>query len=190
VAPEVEGMSGYSDTDKVTRYQTKTHWDGTRETSHYTGLHSKADAAGLQRQYVGSKFVDGKYVPQPDRYTLRLVEVKVSLADFRSGYCTGGHFVYVLTPPGLLTPEMLPPGIGLMEADPDKLWWGGIKYLLQGIDVRVKARRKEAWTEKHYGEIWHQRVLSLIASRLSNIQVYDNPWVGPHLTRSSEYSDT
>lgn len=47
---------------------------------------------------------------------LRGVEVKVSRGDFRNGFvCTGCNFNYVLTPTKLVSPGLLPRGVGLVE---------------------------------------------------------------------------
>lgn len=61
-----------------------------------------------------------------------VVEVKTSRSDFfndvkkwwrQPGYeeCIGGNFRYYLTPQGLLKPEELPEGVGLLEYDGKKI---------------------------------------------------------------------
>jgi len=60
-------------------------------------------------------------LPEPGAYdvglnVLRGVEVKVSRGDFRNGFvCTGCNFNYVLTPTRLVSPGLLPRGVGLVE---------------------------------------------------------------------------
>ena len=50
-------------------------------------------------------------------YTVKVVEVKVSRSDFQAGYCISGDLNYVMTPAGLVAPEELEPGVGLIEVD-------------------------------------------------------------------------
>jgi hypothetical protein len=57
------------------------------------------------------------------------VEVKVTRADFKrdtdekraAWFGVADRFAYC-TPKGLITPEELPPGCGLIEYDPDAIW--------------------------------------------------------------------
>jgi len=64
---------------------------------------------------------EGLSLPQPGIYdvglnALRGVEVKVSRSDFRNGFvCAGCNLNYVLTPTRLVSPGLLPRGVGLVE---------------------------------------------------------------------------
>jgi hypothetical protein len=60
-------------------------------------------------------------MPQPDLHdvgvnVLRGVEAKVSRSDFKNGFiCSGCNYNYVLTPIRLVSPSLLPRGVGLIE---------------------------------------------------------------------------
>ena len=43
--------------------------------------------------------------------------MKVSRSDFAAGYCTGGDLNHVMVPKGLVTPDELVPGVGLIEVN-------------------------------------------------------------------------
>jgi hypothetical protein len=57
----------------------------------------------------------------PEQYVigynvLRGIEVKVSRGDFRNGFaCTGCNYNYLLTPMRLVSPGVIPRGVGLIE---------------------------------------------------------------------------
>ena len=57
----------------------------------------------------------------PEQYVigynvLRGIEVKVSIGDFRNGFaCTGCNYNYLLTPMRLVSPGVVPRGVGLIE---------------------------------------------------------------------------
>jgi hypothetical protein len=57
----------------------------------------------------------------PDQYEigyniLRGIEVKVSKSDFKNGFiCFGTNYNYVLTPFKLISPSIIPKGVGLIE---------------------------------------------------------------------------
>lgn len=94
-------------------------------------------------------------LPQPSRYDvgvniLRGVEVKVSRGDYRNGFvCTGCNFNYVLTPTRLVSPGLLPRGVGLIEYnrykfscepsdDPERR-----PYRISGLRVARRAQYRE-----------------------------------------------
>lgn len=68
----------------------------------------RADVAGIQRLRRG-RSID---------WIVRVIEVKVSRSDFLAGYCVGAHYNHVLSLPGLISPDDLEDGVGLLEADP------------------------------------------------------------------------
>ena len=98
---------------------------------------------------------EGFSLPQPDTYhvglnVLRGVEVKVSRSDFRNGFiCTGCNYNYVLTPARLVSPGLLPRGVGLIEFNRYKFSCestedtGGRPYRLTGLRVVRHARYKK-----------------------------------------------
>jgi len=92
-------------------------------------LHWRGFKNGPGRGRIDAIGVRGKWVGNWQRSYG--VEVKVSRSDFQTGFCYGPEYVYVLTPPGLLSLDEVPPDIGLMEADPEAVevelahnnWW-------------------------------------------------------------------
>ncbi|MFH0849734.1 MAG: hypothetical protein V1924_02195 [Candidatus Bathyarchaeota archaeon] len=94
-------------------------------------------------------------LPQPNLYdvgvnVIRGVEVKVSRGDFRNGFiCAGCNYNYVLTPTRLVSPGLLPRGVGLIEYnrykfscepsdDPERR-----PYRISGLRVIRKAQYRE-----------------------------------------------
>jgi hypothetical protein len=94
-------------------------------------------------------------MPQPDLHDvgvniLRGVEVKVSRGDFKNGFiCAGCNYNYVLTPTRLVSPSLLPRGVGLIEYnrykfscepsdDPKRR-----PYKMSGLRVVQKAQYRE-----------------------------------------------
>jgi len=76
-----------------------------------------ADAAGViwihpdRNDFYGANRVQGIFA----------IEAKVSRSDFQRGFCTHGwNKMWILSPPDLLDPKELPPGVGHYEYDPDK----------------------------------------------------------------------
>ncbi|HEY8342226.1 MAG TPA: hypothetical protein VIK75_04345 [Calditerricola sp.] len=129
---------------------------------------TRIDVAGLRRTYDFNR--GEKIGPHTPRMIVYGLEVKVSRSDYLSGYCTSAHVLYIMTPPGLLRPDELPPGIGLVEGDPDKaevyLWETGGIHRIEGIKVVKKpGRRKDAFEPAHPGDIIFNAV-KLFQSRL------------------------
>lgn len=71
------------------------------------------------------KIQDEKYddfeLSKPEQYdigynVLRGIEVKVSKSDFKNGFiCTSANYNYVMTPTKLVSPSIIPKGVGLIE---------------------------------------------------------------------------
>lgn len=104
---------------------------------------------------------------------VRCIEVKVSRADFLTGYCHGGDYNYILAPKGVLKPSDMPANIGLIEADMDALGWQG--FDIKGLSVVKKPRRAPYVRTDPRGE-WVSRIVRHICSRASAVWVYQNPW--------------
>jgi len=78
---------------------------------------------------------------------LRGVEVKVSRGDFRNGFvCTGCNYNYVLAPARMVSPGLMPRGVGLVEYNRYKFKCEPIEeaegrpYRLEGLRVVRRAR--------------------------------------------------
>lgn len=132
-----------------------------------------ADVVGVHRDSrTPTRQNDSRY-----RWTLYTVEVKVSRSDFKAGYCRDGHYVFLLTPPGLLSTEELPPEDGLLEVDPH---WvsscGRPEQLVQAVTVRRPARRRKLSVDSsglHPGV----EVVTRIAASWTNRMVFWNPYL-------------
>ena len=96
----------------------------------YTEMDNKKviDVGGIGLKHLPLKrvrFKNGEYdhfnLPDHRRYecafnVLRGIEVKVSRSDFRNGFiCTSCNYNYVLTPMKLVSPSIIPKGVGLIE---------------------------------------------------------------------------
>lgn len=73
------------------------------------------------RRKIQDELYDDFELEKPDQYEigyniLRGIEVKVSKSDFKNGFiCTGTNYNYVLAPTKLISPSLLPKGVGLIE---------------------------------------------------------------------------
>jgi hypothetical protein len=127
---------------------------------------SISDAAGVKKRHIKGPVYD---------YTVFNIEVKVSKSDYLTGYCTGGHYNWVMTPKGLLKPEELPVDIGIIEVDLDKCKIKqNVKYakpVFCGLGTAKKPRKRMV----EYGTALE--VVDNICRRLTNQDVYNNPWV-------------
>lgn len=123
----------------------------------FTDFRDVADAVGVCGSR-GKRFV-------------KSVEVKVSRTDLASGFCLGGHYVYVLCPPGLAVPNDLPNGVGLLECDPESA--SVSLHPANEVIVVRKARRKEV-----EDQMFASKVVERIARRLTIHYVFYNPWLG------------
>jgi len=151
VVQEVDGFTGNA---KEVHRGWAFNEDGIWARAWIRGPH-RIDVAGLRRSYDGRGEKIGPHTPRMIVYG---VEVKVSRSDYLAGYCTSAHVLYLMTPPGLLRPEELPPGIGLVEGDPDKaevyLWETGGIYRIEGLRVvRKPGRRRDEFTPAHPGDV-------------------------------------
>lgn len=73
------------------------------------------------RRKIQDELYDDFELINPEQYEigyniLRGIEVKVSKNDFKNGFiCTGTNYNYVLVPAKLISPSLLPKGVGLIE---------------------------------------------------------------------------
>jgi len=111
----------------------------------------------------------------PEQYVigynvLRGIEVKVSIGDFRNGFaCTGCNYNYLLTPMRLVSPGVVPRGVGLIEynrykfscepVDQDDGNPGRRSFKLRGLRVVKPA------TYKHIPQFHIDHVIEQISRR-------------------------
>ncbi|TRO55032.1 hypothetical protein E2P71_03330 [Candidatus Bathyarchaeota archaeon] len=74
-----------------------------------------------KRRKIQDELYDDFELEKPEKYeigynVLRGLEIKVSKSDFKNGFiCTGTNYNYVLAPTKLISPSLLPKGVGLIE---------------------------------------------------------------------------
>jgi hypothetical protein len=115
----------------------------------------------------------------PDKYEigyniLRGIEVKVTKNDFKNGFiCIGTNYNYVLTPMKVISPSLLPKGVGLIEYnkykfdisknDSEKL--SPVKpFNIQGLRVIKRAYYRKL------PQFHIDHVISMIAQRRTSFQ--------------------
>jgi len=136
---------------------------------------------------VGLKYLDyrrrkiqdeecmGFKLEKPEQYVigynvLRGIEVKVSREDFRNGFaCTGCNYNYLLTPMRLVSPSIVPRGVGLIEynrykfscepVDQDDGNQGRRPFKLQGLRVVKPA------TYRHLPQFHIDHVINEVSLR-------------------------
>lgn len=133
--------------------------------------HTVADAVGVKLSWEGGR---------EKRYTVYCIEAKQSLSDFKSGFCQGGDLNYVIAPQGLLTPKLLPNGVGLVEVNFDRL-----AFTFDGIYGLTLARRAtrqaKTWYPRHGNDhdTWARGVIEAIAAKETNDAVFRGLWFYP-----------
>lgn len=123
------------------------------------------------------KIQDEKYddfeLSKPEQYdigynVLRGIEVKVSKSDFKNGFiCTSANYNYVMTPTKLVSPSIIPKGVGLIEFNKYKF---GVEenddnrptsrpFNMTGVRVVKRAQYR------HIPQFHIDHVISMIAQR-------------------------
>ena len=94
-----------------------------------------------QRDCVDVLAVGERKIGEMKMLCSKAIEVKVSRSDFKSGFCKGADFTSILCPKGMIDPDELPQGVGLIEADIDRLRIkvSGIMEL-EGVEAIKKAQ--------------------------------------------------
>ena len=107
------------------------------------------------RRKIQDEFYDDFELDNPEQYDigyniLRGIEVKVSKSDFKNGFiCTGTNYNYVLAPSKLISPSLLPKGVGLIEYNKYKFdvaendleeTLASRPYKIKGLKVVKRAR--------------------------------------------------
>lgn len=129
------------------------------------GIYS--DAVGLNTKRLYSK---------NEKDTFYSIEVKVSKQDFQNGYCVDADLNYVLTPKGLVNPEDLFPGVGLLEADLENL-----RYYKSGEikGVKVVKRPQRVKVPKEGNENRTKIITHALMQRSRNQLTWENLWFYP-----------
>ena len=103
---------------------------------------------------------------------VKMVEVKISRADFQSGYCASGNYNYIICPPGLITEKDVPAGVGLLWCDLTDVRFSDTGRLL-GVKSIKKARKRSTEGQK-------MAPISVMRSMLhnsTNRNTFENNWL-------------
>jgi hypothetical protein len=125
-----------------------------------------------KRRIQDAEYDDFK-LSKPDQYdigynVLRGIEVKVSKSDFKNGFiCTSANYNYVLVPTKLVSPSIMPRGVGLIEfnrykfnvEENDDKNPNGRPFKLAGVRVIKRAQYR------HIPQFHIDHVISMIAQR-------------------------
>lgn len=111
--------------------------------------------------------------------TVRNIEVKVSRADFLSGYSTMGDYNYIIAPKGVLERIDIPKMIGFIEVDFDKL---GLVEKRSGMHIEglelvkrpYRIKQKKYIANGHKGFV--DFVLRNMLSKHTINDTYKNLW--------------
>lgn len=97
--------------------------------------------SGLHDEHSNKKIIDCVGVDKKQE-TSYGIEVKISRADFKSGYGTRCNYNYVMCPTGMIDKSELPNYVGLLYVDADKVQFvtNAKEKRLRGTDVVKKAR--------------------------------------------------
>lgn len=117
---------------------------------HELDNHYIMDVVGLGKKYIPFPLRDHTKPYYEQNYynqVLRGIEVKVSRADFKNGFCcTGCNYHYLMTPMRLVNPADLPKWVGLLEYNKHKF---NVKYgynsgfNIEGLRVVKKPKFRE-----------------------------------------------
>lgn len=125
-----------------------------------------------KRKIQDEEYDDFK-LSKPDQYeigynVLRGIEVKVSKSDFKNGFvCTSANYNYVLAPTKLVSPSIVPKGVGLIEFNRYKFNVeenedgnpNGRPFKMVGLRVVKRAQYR------HIPQFHIDHVISMIAQR-------------------------
>jgi hypothetical protein len=126
-----------------------------------------------KRRKIQDEEYDDFELFKPEQYdigynVLRGIEVKVSKSDFKNGFvCTSANYNYVMTPTKLVSPSLVPKGVGLIEynrykfdvEENDDEREGSRPFKIDGVRVVKRA------TYRHIPQFHIDHVISLIAQR-------------------------
>lgn len=127
---------------------------GQRRLHHLDG-HHVIDVCGVGERFFRAdqkmmkRKIDKNY--EIKQNILRGIEVKVSRSDLKNGFiCSGCNYNYLLTPYNLISPSILPKGVGLIEYNKYKFSMkltGEEKFSFKGLKVTKKPYFKKIY---HY----------------------------------------
>ena len=146
----------------------------------YVGWDAKISAEmGMRNKYYN--VIDALGINTRTR-KVKGIEVKVSLDDFRSGYCAVVPNTSILCPRDVVPVSLIPQGIGLIYADIDKIKVRKSDSCLdvEGIETVKKARSRKTKITDEQGQIKTREFDYMVSGAAYGATVrtiYKNPWV-------------
>lgn len=111
---------------------------------------------------------DKKYYYEKITYGM---EAKVSVQDFKSGFCMATDYLHIITTPSLISKDMLPEGVGLIEVDLDEFMMTD-RGEFWGVNLVKKAKRLNL-PESSNIKFLEEHIMSRMTSEL----VYKNQFL-------------
>lgn len=104
--------------------------------------------------------------------TIKCMEAKYSLSDFRNGFCIGGEYNYLIAPEGVIPIKEVPPFTGVIEIDFDNFYYNGNK--IKGYKTAKRARKINIADDIKYKqlEIMKWRMLYKLTEN-----IFENHWL-------------
>ncbi len=129
-----------------------------------------------KRRKIQDEEYDDFELSKPEQYdigynVLRGIEVKVSKSDFKNGFiCTSANYNYVMAPTKLVSPSIVPKGVGLIEFNKYKFSVGendderptSRPFNMTGVRVVKRAKYR------HIPQFHIDHVISMIAQRATS----------------------
>ena len=112
---------------------------------------------------VGVKILD------IDNFNTMGIECKVSVGDFRMGFCCQNNYTYVISPKGVINKNLVPDKIGLIEVDLKnyKIENRINKFIMSGIEIVKKCNRRN-----ENSKIGLFKIMKSIARRNTIVDIY------------------
>lgn len=138
------------------------------------------DVVGVRKEWVRRKGA-----PITVRYYVKGIEAKVSLSDFRNGFCAAPQLTSIIAPSGVIPVDMVPDKIGLIEVDFDEFdirLGGNTVQEMRGVYVVKKPEQRldSRFADKEAYQRWARDMLEKILYRCSQELLF---WQSPFWDR-------
>jgi hypothetical protein len=125
------------------------------------------DVAGIKKV---SRFIPS--VGYKCYYSVKGIEAKASLSDFKNGFCAASAYTYIIAPIGIIPIELIPEKVGLIEVDFGKLAMKKFRNKIDEMEgvslvVRAKKRIDSRFTDEEAYREWCAETLERTAYRCS-----------------------
>lgn len=121
-----------------------------------------------------------------DEWTIRSVEAKASLSDFRNGFSLTAEYSYIIAPVGIIPKVEIPPKVGLLEFDFDKFhqtreWQKALKVSKKPKKIYDSMFYEDIEAKKGFKNEVHKReaehLLFIIAQQNTEEHIFWNPHI-------------